>query len=90
MPVFHYAVTWPDAPVFRVLNWGWVRRIGVYPYTMYLIHFVIIQALVRNGLAMGSVPLILLSFTLSVAVAALVYEVVEKPFRPLRARLTGH
>ena len=90
MPVFRYAVTRPDAPVFRALNWHWVWRIGVYSYTMYLIHSVIIQALVRYGFAPGSATLILLSIILSVGVAALVYEIVEKPLRPLRARLTGH
>ena len=91
LPMFYYAVTLHDLWLFKPLNWGPVRRIGQYSYTMYLIHFVIIKALVFNGIAVESMPLfVLTAFVLSVVYSALVFEFFEKPLKPLRQRLTGH
>lgn len=89
MPIFHFAVTRPDALIFRPLNWPLVRQIGVWSYTMYLCHFVILNALIYNGIApMGSLSLFGLTLLLSCAWSALVYYGAEKPLHPLRRALT--
>jgi peptidoglycan/LPS O-acetylase OafA/YrhL len=91
MPLFHYAVKYPDALMFRPLNWRFMRTLGLWSYTIYLIHFVIINGLVFNGIAgWGSPILLLLSGALSVLFAGAVYRFVEVPLHPLRRRLTGH
>ncbi len=90
-PFFHYAVTRPKDFIFRPLNWTPIRRIGQWSFTIYLIHFVIIKALVFNGVAAPASPLlIVLALTLSIGYAALIYRWVEKPLHPLRRRTTGH
>lgn len=91
MPIFHYAVTRPSDIWFRPLNWTFMRRIGQWSFTIYLIHFVIIKALIYNGIASYGEPLlILLSGALSMIFAAATYRWLEKPLHPLRRRLTGH
>ena len=91
MPLFHYAVKRPDALMFRPLNWGWMRKLGLWSYTIYLIHFVIIDGLVFNGVTMPGSPLLLIiAGVLSVGFSAAVYRFVEAPLHPLRRRLTGH
>lgn len=91
MPIFHYAVTRPSDIWFQPLNWAVVRRIGQWSFTIYLIHFVIVKALIFNQIAeLGDVTMVVLSAVLSIAFAAATYRWVEKPFHPLRKRLTGH
>jgi peptidoglycan/LPS O-acetylase OafA/YrhL len=90
IPIFHFAVTRPEALVFQPLNWGFVRRIGVWSYTVYLCHFVIIEALRNNGVAADNIALFfVLAFALSCFWADLVFRIGEKPFHPLRKRLSG-
>jgi peptidoglycan/LPS O-acetylase OafA/YrhL len=91
MPIFHYAVTRPSDLWFQPLNWLAVRRIGQWSFTIYLIHFVIIKALVFNGFGqLGDPHLVVVSAVLSIAFAAATYRWLEKPLHPLRRRLTGH
>lgn len=88
-PLFFYAVTRPDAVIFRPLNWGWMRRIGVWSYTIYLSHYVIAHALQHTGVAPSSGPIMLIVvFILSCGWAALVYQLAERPLHPLRRRLS--
>lgn len=91
LPIFYYAVTLHNLWLFKPLNWQPVRRIGQYSYTMYLVHFVVIKALVFNGIAVESMPIfVLTAFLISVVYSALVFEFFEKPLKPLRQKLTGH
>ena len=91
MPIFHYAVTQPSDPWFRPLNWGPLRKIGQWSFTIYLIHYVIIEALIYSGFAaLGDWTLVVTSAALSAAFAAATYRWLEQPFHPLRRRLTGH
>jgi peptidoglycan/LPS O-acetylase OafA/YrhL len=91
MPIFYFAVNRADLWFFRPLNWKPVRRIGQYSYTLYLVHYVIIAALTRNGMDMGnSLVFVPVAAVLCLLYAALVHEFAEKPFKPLRERLTGH
>lgn len=91
MPIFHYAVTQPYDLWFRPLNWAPLRKIGQWSFTIYLIHYVIIEALIYSGFAaLGDWTLVVTSAALSAAFAAATYRWLEKPFHPLRRRLTGH
>lgn len=91
MPLFYYAVTQSAFFLFRPLNWGWVRWIGIWSFSIYLIHFVIIKALAYNGFGqIGEPHMVITSLALSIAFAALSYALVEKPFHPLRRKLVGH
>ncbi len=91
MPIFYYAVTQPSDIWFRPLNWVAVRRIGQWSFTIYLIHFVIINSLIFNEIAApGDLSLVVLSAVLSIILAAATYRWIEKPLHPLRRRLTGH
>lgn len=91
MPIFYYAIHWPQHWLFMPLNWKPVRRVGQYSYTLYLVHFVIIKALIFMGIFANNLVLFtLLAATLSLIYAAVVFELFEKPFKPLRQRLTGH
>lgn len=91
MPIFYYAVTKPQDLWFRPLNWRAVRKVGQWSFTIYLIHFVIIKALVFNEVARdGEWLLVSLAGLLSVAFAAVTFRWLEKPLHPLRRRLNGH
>ena len=41
---FIAAIRFPQWLIFRPLNWGWVRFVGVLSYSLYLIHFTVIKA----------------------------------------------
>lgn len=88
MPVFHLAVkryrSWP----FRFLNSPLVIRVGIYSYSIYLIHRVIILAAAHNFPALVTRPLLLssLCLLLSTALAALVHRYVDSYFQRQRAK----
>ncbi len=90
MPIFHFAVTRPKALIFQPLNWGFVRRVGIWSYTLYLCHFVIIKSLQINGFSPDNIIVFtLIAFGLSCLWAELVYRVGEKPFHKMRKKLAG-
>ncbi|WP_330629553.1 acyltransferase [Thioclava sp. FTW29] len=89
MPVFYYAVTTPDMALFRPLNWPVLRKIGVWSYSIYLVHFVLINLfnqqitgahahLISGGLALIG----------SLVYAAVVYHFVEVPSARFRHKIT--
>lgn len=91
VPLFYYAVMRPQDLIFRPLNWSFMRRIGQWSFTIYLIHLVCIKALIFNGIAAnGTLLLVGLSLGLSIIYAAVIYAWVEKPLHPLRRHMTGH
>lgn len=87
MPIIYFAVHDANTPLFRPLNWGWMRWIGIWSYTIYLCHKLILDVLqslagTLNGNILGAVTV-----TLSLVYAAAMYRLVEAPFRRWRARL---
>lgn len=87
MPIIYFAVHDANTPLFRPLNWGWMRWIGIWSYTIYLCHKLILDVLqslagMLNGNILGAVTV-----TLSLVYAAAMYRLVEAPFRRWRARL---
>lgn len=89
--VFYYAVSCPNLIFFKPLNWGWVRRLGLYSYTVYLVHHVIIETLIYQGVPERNVPVILgVSLLISVIYADLLLRFIEAPVKRIRERLSGH
>ena len=87
MVVFHYAVTRPDYWLFRPLNNRWVALIGLYSYSIYLAHYVIIRILAKYGwFADNYMMFVLAAAAISIAYAAFVWHVVEALPRKLRHR----
>ncbi len=87
MPLFYCAIVYADTPLFRPLNWPWMRRIGVYSYSIYLIHYIVIASVERN-LPLGHELwfVLLAAGTLSVLYAAAVERWIESRLRVLRRR----
>ncbi len=87
MVVFHYAVTRPGYWLFRPLNFGWVKTIGLYSYSIYLAHYVIIRILQKQGwFEAGGVLFIAAAAVVSIAYAAFLWHVIEAVPRRLRHR----
>jgi peptidoglycan/LPS O-acetylase OafA/YrhL len=86
--VFIGAIRLHDWPPFRPLNWRPVAFIGVLSYTLYLVHDVLLQALSRTWKWSHASLRAVVTLTLAVTVAWLIYIMVEKPCACLRKRLT--
>ncbi|MDI6025817.1 acyltransferase [Corticibacterium sp. UT-5YL-CI-8] len=86
IPLFYLAVGRPDSWPFRLLSNRLLARLGVYSYSIYLIHRVIIVALIDNVPALGGRPVVLAlaSLALSVLFAMLVDRFVDGYFRHRR------
>jgi peptidoglycan/LPS O-acetylase OafA/YrhL len=85
-PVFITAVRYPHWLVFRLLNLRVVRFVGVLSYTLYLVHFIVIETIdrwIRRGTFVHGV----LSLAISLVVAVAMYYLVERPCARLRRRL---
>ena len=42
--LFMAAIRFPDWGVFQILNWSWMRFIGLLSYSLYLVHYTVIKA----------------------------------------------
>ena len=86
--LFIGAIRLHDWPPFRPLNWRPVVFIGVLSYTLYLVHYVLLQVLARAWKLPHASLRAALALVLSVLVAWAIYDVVEKPCARLRKQLT--
>jgi peptidoglycan/LPS O-acetylase OafA/YrhL len=86
MPIFYFAVRFSGNPLFRSLNSPLAIRLGVYSYAIYLIHYVLIWALVTDFPAIAARPLIVLPavLLLSIVYAAVIDRFVDPYFKQLR------
>lgn len=89
LPIFYFAIREPDSWLFKPLNWGWMRKLGVYSYTFYLVHYILLGILVRSPIGGNRWLVALVGGTLAVIYSALMYEYVEAPVRVLRARMAA-
>ncbi len=86
--VFRYAVTAPDAWIFRPLNWGWVKTVGVWSYTLYLVHTLALSLVHSHAVPYQEKALYIpLSAALALAYAAAMHALVERPLARWRVRL---
>ena len=90
MPLFYYAVTQPRFLPFRPLNWGWMRLIGFYSYSLYLIHTVMLANMEVWWPATGlpHVAMAVVGWFVCLGYAMAVYYLAERPVKRWRARLT--
>ncbi|MDB6076430.1 MAG: acyltransferase 3, partial [Akkermansiaceae bacterium] len=90
IPVFVVAIRWPQWGPFAILNWGWVRKMGVLTYPLYLVHFTLLYAaelyLPQLHWTLQGVIALVASFALAVAL----HRLVEVPFTRLTRKRTPH
>jgi peptidoglycan/LPS O-acetylase OafA/YrhL len=88
MPIFYLAIRFADNRLFRYLNTAWVMTLGTYSYTIYLIHYVIIETAAKNVPAIAAKSYILfpIALLISIAFAAAIERFVEPYFRQLRRK----
>lgn len=85
--VLFSAALWARGPVRTVLANPVLKRIGLYSYTIYLVHFAIIHLIAEN-LTHGSMLLAgIIAILPTWGYAALMYRVVERPLGRWRRRL---
>ncbi|WGV27803.1 acyltransferase family protein [Halotia branconii] len=87
-PIFVTAILFPNWGLFRWLNLGWMRFIGLLSYSLYLVHHTVIYAVhmylpqvhkaIQGGIAL------LISFGLAYAI----YKFIEFPVAQLRKKLS--
>lgn len=87
--VFITAIRFPDWGLFQVLNWGWMRFIGLLSYSLYLVHDTVIHITYRY-LPQIPAPLqgaigLLISLILSYAI----YRYIERPCAQLRKHFSS-
>lgn len=83
-PLFYYSIRNPRAKLFAVLNSKAMIYIGKCSYSMYLIHFVIIQNLKELT---PYIPVSMATcFLLSILYASIIDKFVDRRFRVLRAK----
>ena len=87
-PVFVTAVRWPEWAIYRPLSWKLLRFIGTLSYSLYLIHHATLNFVDRHS----SLPSAIrggLALAVSIAIAWVMYLVVEKPCARLRRKLSA-
>ena len=78
LPIFTAAVHWHDRGPFRFLAWAPLRRLGVYSYSMYLMHLAVLFVLEKRT-HLSHLPKGALALGIVIVLAALIYKYVEKP-----------
>jgi peptidoglycan/LPS O-acetylase OafA/YrhL len=86
-PLFIVAVRFPDWFAFRLLNLGWMRFLGVLSYSIYLLHPTVLWA-VTSWTRLPGVVQAAIGLVLTLAIALVIYEIVEKPAAQLRRKLS--
>jgi len=84
-PIFYFAILFHDNSIFRYLNSAWAIRIGSYSYAVYLIHQIILFAIIKYSPFIANdyfvFPIVLV---ISIAFAAAIDSFVDPYFRQLR------
>jgi peptidoglycan/LPS O-acetylase OafA/YrhL len=89
-PIFIAAIRFPDWGLFKALNWGWMRFIGLLSYSLYLVHFMVIKVLAVVLPGLGLLGSGVLSLLISLALAAAIYRFVEIPAAKLKQKFASH
>jgi peptidoglycan/LPS O-acetylase OafA/YrhL len=85
-PIFYFAIRFPDNAPFRYLNSVWAIRIGTYSYAIYLIHEIIVFAIIKNAPFVANNPFVVfpVALMISIAFAAAIDSFVDPYFKQLR------
>jgi peptidoglycan/LPS O-acetylase OafA/YrhL len=86
LPIFYFSIRFHDNFLFRHLNSNLMTKIGIWSYSIYLIHFVLINAVIANAPDFSDRPfwLFVLTLSLSCCYAAAIDRFVDPYFRRLR------
>jgi len=85
-PIFYAAIQQPNFGPFRILNWSWVRFIGLLSYSLYLVHHTVILALINSKPELGTPAVIGIAGVISLVIAYLFHVGLEKPAARMRKR----
>ena len=88
VPVFLAVIRHPEWLPFRFLNWPWVRKIGVLSYAFYLVHSLVL-ALLKTHAPISKLAQGVTAFALSLLLAWLMHEAIEKPCAKLKKRFAA-
>ena len=88
MPLFYFSVRFSGNVLFRALNTPWMMKLGIYSYSIYLIHLVVINSITMNFPATAGKFFVLLPLAvlISVVYAAVIDRFVDRYFKRLRLR----
>ena len=86
-PLFIAAVRYPDAWLFRPLNWKPVQHLGVLSYSLYLLHGIVLSALSTGQFGLGPAMASVVGLLATLLAAEIVYRLIERPCARLRKRL---
>lgn len=86
MPLFYYAITMHDSKLFSWLNSKWMMKIGVYSYSMYLIHFLLNGFVKQNKLTNNHFLELAFVLGISLIFAYLMDVYIEPHFKAIRKR----
>lgn len=85
VPVFVACIrSWAAVP-WSVLNTAALRWLGLISYTLYLVHYTIIQLVQRLRLGALTFPI---AAALAIALSAIIYRLIERPAARARRRLS--
>ncbi|MFB8793858.1 MAG: acyltransferase [Microcoleus sp.] len=87
--VFIAAIRFPDWGLFQVLNWSWMRFIGLLSYSLYLVHDTVIQAVHLYLPQMPTALQLAISLLISFILAYAIYRYIELPCGQLRKQLSS-
>lgn len=87
IPIFVCAVRYHDWLPFRPLNFKPLAFVGVLSYSLYLLHLVVLGGLVENlGNNVPQIIIAPIALAMSLILAWLMFQTVERPFARLRRR----
>lgn len=89
-PIFVAAIRFPEWGLFKVLNWNWVRFVGVLSYSLYLVHFVVIKVFNKTMPELGLITTGLLSLVISFVISYGIYRFAEVPAAKLKRKFASH
>jgi peptidoglycan/LPS O-acetylase OafA/YrhL len=87
MPLFYFSISRYKHWVFSFLNTSVVQKIGIYSYSIYLIHLFIIKLILKEtDQEISSIYLLFSSSILSILYAFLVHKYIERYFYKIRKK----
>jgi len=90
LPLFYLAIACSDWPLFRMLNWKWVRALGAISYSFYLFHMMALHVAFNwvHEHGVGNRWLAIPSgFFITLLISIAMYYCVEKPLIQRRKQL---
>jgi peptidoglycan/LPS O-acetylase OafA/YrhL len=86
IPLFVTAIRYPEWAPMQVLNWPVMRRLGLLSYSLYLCHQVVLFPIAEAFPHASQVLLACAALALSLVVAALIRQFIERPSARARKR----